>query len=118
MSKRQPKILKRRRRKKLANELHIGVHLRNTKKKTHTNRRHNWTRFDRVIVSGAFQKPLNQTSWPHSVSHYPTSHHTCSEGCRPKNGRRQSPMSKQQSFEAGPKSTKAYSLAILYNLEP
>ena len=48
-----------------AYELQFGVHLRNTKKKTHTNRRHDRTCFDRVMVSGALQKPLNQTSRPH-----------------------------------------------------
>ena len=34
-------------------------------KKTHTNRRHDLTCFDRVMVSGALQKPLNRTSRPH-----------------------------------------------------
>ena len=40
--------------KNQGNELQFGVHFMNTKKKTHTNRRHNRTRFDRGIVSGAF----------------------------------------------------------------
>ena len=40
----------------------FGVHLRNTEKKTHTNRCHDRICFDWVMVSGALQKPLNWTS--------------------------------------------------------
>ena len=48
----------------------FGVHLRNTKKKTHKNCRHDRTCFDGSTVSGALQRPLNLTCWPYSAANH------------------------------------------------
>ena len=44
--------------KNQARQLKFGVNLRITKKKTHTNRHHDRTLFDQVMVSGVSQNAL------------------------------------------------------------
>ena len=51
-------------RKNPARQLKSGVNLRKPKKKTQTNRRHNWTRFDQVMVSGVSQNALKEPEDP------------------------------------------------------
>ena len=50
--------------KKQARKLKFGVNLMITEEKTHANRRHDWTRFDRVMVSGVSQNALKQSQRP------------------------------------------------------